>query len=427
MISFIQLYSLFFSTAFAEIRKGIIMSKKTALRLVGALCALTLAMCMLASCSGVKKTKDGRLDYFNSKMEKLVDIPEDSYKSMTATLSESYMITDETVDEYIKNLLFAKKEEQNDGNKVTDEPIKYGDTAYIFYEGFIDGVAFDGGSNMDSAPSTPYALSIGSGSFIDNFEEQLIGVIPSRTDSNNKITVTATFPEVYSSAPELAGKTATFKVYVVCSVQYNVPELNEKTVKNILGFTPSDTDESDAVTQYKAWMKQNLEDANEEVLRTAAVNNLLEQLINSATFKEIPQCELDYYKSLYISEYNSMWQTYTQQGYTFDGFDDFMCQALGLEDGADWESNIALTYTAIIKKHMICHAIAQIEDIQITDDDYEKEIQFYIDSAKLTDSSSTLTRSDVVETVGSFAIRDNALYSRVCSWLYDNSEINYVS
>lgn len=403
------------------------MSKKIALRLTCALCALTLAMCMLVSCSGVKKTSDGRLDYFNSKMEKLVDIPENCYKNMTATLSESYMITDKTVDDYIENLLFAKKEQENDGDKVTDKPIKYGDTAYIFYEGFVDGVAFDGGSNMDSAPSTPYALSIGSGSFIDDFEEQLIGVIPDQTDSNNKITITVTFPSTYSSAPELAGKTATFKVYVVCSVQYSVPELNEKTVKDVLGFTPSDSDEADAVAQYKAWVKENLESANEEVVRTAAVNNLLEQLINKATFKEIPQFELDYYRSLYISEYTSMWNTYTQQGYTFNDFDDFMCQALGLESGADWESNIALTYTAIIKKHMICHAIAQIEDIQITDDDYEKEIQFYIDSAKLTDTSSTLTRADVVETVGSFAIRDNALYSRVCSWLYDNSEINYVS
>lgn len=402
------------------------MSKKIALRLTCALCALTLAMCMLVSCSGVKKTSDGRLDYFNSKMEKLVDIPENCYKNMTATLSESYMITDETVDDYIENLLFAKKEQENDGDKVTDKPIKYGDTAYIFYEGFVDGVAFEGGSNMDSAPSTPYALSIGSGSFIDDFEEQLIGVIPDQTDSNNKITITVTFPSTYSSAPELAGKTATFKVYVVCSVQYSVPELNEKTVKDVLGFTPSDSDEADAVAQYKAWVKENLESANEEVVRTAAVNNLLEQLMSKATFKEIPQFELDYYRSLYISEYTSMWNTYTQQGYTFNDFDDFMCQALGLESGADWESNIALTYTAIIKKHMICHAIAQIEDIQITDDDYEKEIQFYIDSAKLTDTSSTLTRADVVETVGSFAIRDNALYSRVCSWLYDNSEINYV-
>lgn len=400
--------------------------KKTLTRLACALTALTAVICMLASCSAVKKTSDGRLDYFNSKMQKLVNISDVNYRNMTATLPDSYTVSDKTVDDYINNLLFINKKELNNGDKVTDVPIKYGDTAYIFYEGFVDGVAFDGGSNMDSAPSTPYALSIGSGSFIDDFEEQLIGVIPNQTDSNNKLTVKVTFPTPYSSAPELAGKDATFKVYIVSVVQYSIPELNEKTIKDVLGFTPSESDTADTVTQYKAWMKEKLEAANEEVVRNAAVKNLLEQLIQSVTFKEIPQCEIDYYRSLYISEYNTMWQTYTQQGYVFDDFDDFMCQALGLEDGSDWESNLALTYTDIIKKHMICHAIAQAEGMTVTDDDYEKEIQFYIESAKLSDSSSNLTRSDVVETVGEFSIRDNAIYSKVCSWLYDNAKIVFV-
>lgn len=406
--------------------------KKTITKLLTVSLALGIITATLASCSSEKKTRTGRFDYFNTDLSNFLTLSPEDYTSMVATLSESMLVTDETVEEYIKTALFNAKEKQNDGAKVDDVAIKYGDTAYIFYEGSVDGVAFDGGSNMSNAPTSPYALSIGSGDFIDDFEDQLIGIVPNQTSDNNKITVTVTFPEDMTFLPDgtpldpsLAGKEATFKVYVSYIVQYEVPTLNYDTIKNKLEYTPSSEDNDVAVAEYKMYVKKSLEATNEQVLYTAAVNNLLEQLINKATFKKIPKSELEYYKDLYIAQYENAMDYYESLGLTFDDFDDFMCQSLGLESGADWESNLALAYTKIIKQHMICHYIAQIEGITLTDEDYEEEINYYIESNQLEDSTSTLTRTDVVELVGEYVIKENAMYSKVCSILYDNAKVIY--
>lgn len=379
------------------------------------LCVSLLALA-LASCAE-KKTKDGRFDYFKSKMNKFVLVSPEHYTDMIAKLPSSYLVTDDVVDSYIKNLLFTNKKELNGGQSVVDQPIKYGDTAYIFYEGFVDGVTFAGGSNMTSAPADPYALSIGSKSFIDNFEEQLIGVIPNQTSQDNRISVKVTFPEVYSKNPDMAGKEAEFLVYVVRVVQYEVPEYSNDTIKNVLGYIPSG-DETNLKEEYKVYVKKNLEAANMSGIQNAVVNNLLDQLMDKVTFKQIPQSELDFYRDQYISGYKADMEYYTGLGYKFDDLDDFICQYLGLDDGADWESFIRDIYTEIIKKHLVCHAIAQIEGVKLTDEDYEAEIQYYIDQSAY--EQKTLTRADVIETVGEYTIRENAMYSKICSMLYDN-------
>lgn len=397
------------------------MKKRITLRI---LCVFILAIVALGAVScAEKKTKDGRFDYFNSKMSKFVLISPSDYMDMVAKLSASYLVTDETVDAYIKQQLFNNKVEQNGGQSVVDQPVRYGDTAYIFYEGFVDGVAFAGGSNMSSAPANPYALSIGSGSFIDDFEDQLIGVVPEQTSQDKRVSVKVTFPEYYPNSPDLAGKEAEFLVYVVRVVQYEIPTLSDKTIKEVLKYTPADPNATGLEAEFRAYVKKNLEAVNESSVQTEVINNLLDQLTEKATFKKIPQSEIDFYHNTYIDEYRSQMNYYSQMGYAFEDFDDFMCQYMGLADGADWESKLTDTYTKIIKRHMVCHAIAQIEKVELTDEEYEQEIKYYIDQAAL--NSQTLTRQDVIETVGEYTIRENAMFSKVCSMLYDNSSIIY--
>lgn len=394
-------------------------------RILKSVCA---ALCLIIVAAAVvgcaeKKTKDGRFDYFNSKMSKFVLISPDDYMGMVAKLPAAYLVTDETVQSYIDDQLFNNKIELNGGESQVDQPIRYGDTAYIFYEGFMDGVAFSGGSNMTNAPSNPYALSIGSGSFIDGFEEQLIGVVPNRTGQENRVKVEVTFPEVYPQSPDLAGKKAEFYVWVVRAVQYEIPELNDKTIKEILKYQPADKNATGLEAEYRAYVKKNLEAVNLPAIQSAAIEDLLDQLTDKVTFKKIPESELEYYHDTYMTQYRESMEKYSQIGYKFDDFDDFMCQYLGLPDGADWETQVKDGYTDVIKKHMICHAIAQIEQIELTNEEYEAEIQYYIDQASY--NGQTLTRADVVETLGEYTIRDNAMYSKICSMLYDNSTVIY--
>ena len=124
-------------------------------------------------------TAEPRFDYFEADASEYISIDESVYNEMVIELNDVYHIDDEDIDSRIEKLLVANKTKLNDGAKVTGDPIKSGDSAFIFYKGVIDGKEFEGGSNMGDA--TPYELSIGSGTFIEGFEEGLIGVIPSNT------------------------------------------------------------------------------------------------------------------------------------------------------------------------------------------------------------------------------------------------------
>ena len=391
------------------------------IKIISLVLCICLLMGMLCACSGVKKTKNGRLDYFKSDMSKIVNITKEDYKDMVATIPLDYLVTDSVVDAYIKNQLFINRKEKNGTTPVTDRAIEYGDTAYIYYEGFVDGVAFSGGSNMTQ--SSPYALSIGAGEFIDGFEEALIGVIPNQTSQDNRVDVNVTFPEYYPNAPDLQGKPAVFKVYVVEKVEYEVPELNDQTIKEVLKYEPFDKDSVGLEAEYRMYVRKMLELANESGIQNAVIDDLLDQLLEKVEIKKVPKIELDYYEELYIKRFEKDKATYEGQGYVFKDFDDFAVQYMGLEDGADWRTELEKMYTDIIKSHLICHAIAQLEGMELTTEEYEQEIQYYIN--QYATEEKTLTRADVIETIGEYVLRESAMYAKVCSMLYSKARVIY--
>ena len=123
---------------------------------------------------------------------------------------------------------------------VTSRGVKDKDQAVIDFEGFVDGVPFEGGKGTD------YPLTIGSHSFIDNFEEQLIGA-----KIGKEVEVNVTFPENYQAA-ELAGKPATFKVTVKAIKVKELPKLDDDFAKDVSEF--------DTLAYYKSDIKKNLTD-----------------------------------------------------------------------------------------------------------------------------------------------------------------------
>ena len=141
--------------------------------------------------------------------------------------------------------------------EVMGRAAEMGDTAVIDYEGFADGVAFEGGKGED------YALKLGSGSFIPGFEEQIVG-----HKVDDEFDVNVTFPTEYH-APDLAGKAATFKCKIHALTRVELPELDDDFAKDVSEF--------DTFAEYKADVKAKIAKRHAD----AADNDVTEQLINA--------------------------------------------------------------------------------------------------------------------------------------------------
>ena len=128
-------------------------------------------------------------------------------------------------DEEVDAELAAEQEKNASYNEITDRPVADGDKVNLNFEGFVDGVAFEGGKGED------YPLTIGSGSFIPGFEEQLVGA-----EIGKEIEVNVTFPEDYQSK-DLAGKPAVFKCTVLKITQKVLPELNDEFADDVSEFS----------------------------------------------------------------------------------------------------------------------------------------------------------------------------------------------
>ncbi len=167
---------------------------------------------------------------------------------------------------------------------VTDRAVQDGDIANIDYEGFCDGVAFDGGK------AEGYDLTIGSGSFIPGFEEQIIG-----HNIGEKFDITVNFPAEYHSN-ELAGKEAIFKI-ALNAIKFNeLPALDDEFVKDVSEF--------DTVDEYKADIKAKLEKKNEQEADNAVEAQIIDALIE-ALEADIPEAMFETETENFVRDYDS--------------------------------------------------------------------------------------------------------------------------
>lgn len=155
---------------------------------------------------------------------------------------------------------------------VEDRAVKEGDLTVIDFEGFTDGVAFDGGKGTD------YSLEIGSGAFIPGFEDQLVGA-----EIGKEVEVNVTFPKDYHSE-DLKGKKAMFKVTVKEIKEKQLPEINDDFVKDVSEF--------DTLDDYKKDIKEKIAKSNEQRGRQETENNVIDEVLKIATV-EIPDCMID--------------------------------------------------------------------------------------------------------------------------------------
>ncbi len=179
---------------------------------------------------------------------------------------------DEVTDEMIDKAIEALRERNGRMVTVEDRAAENGDVAVIDFEGFKDGVAFDGGSEKN------YELTLGSSQFVPGFEEQIVGKKP-----GEEFTINVTFPENYQMK-ELAGQPTEFKIKLHELRAKELPALDDEFVKDATDF--------DTLDELKADYRKKLEDNAEKAAENAADNQLYEALIEKMT-ADVPQAMID--------------------------------------------------------------------------------------------------------------------------------------
>ena len=172
-------------------------------------------------------------------------------------------VTDEEVQDAVQSRL-----EANPDLVEVDRPAENGDTVNIDFVGLLDGVAFDGGTGEN------YDLELGSGSFIDGFEDGLVGAV-----KGQELSLELTFPDPYQNNPDLAGKDVVFDVTVNRVEEARTPELNDAFVQRISDF--------DTVDAWEADLRSQLEDTKAQQADTQEENELFDAVVANATFTDI--------------------------------------------------------------------------------------------------------------------------------------------
>ena len=239
----------------------------------------------------ITQIEKGKPFIFTAEVATKPEVTLGKYIGVTVTKVDG-TVTDEDVTAAID-----KEREKNARTiNVEDRAIENGDTAVIDFEGFVDGVAFDGGKGEN------HSLEIGSGSFIPGFEDQLIG-----KNAGDDVDVNVTFPEKYQAA-DLAGKEATFKVKIHEIKAKEIPELDDEFVQDVSEF--------DTVAEYKDSVKAKLEEQKQNEIKRAYHDEAIDKIVDKSTM-ELPDAMIDTQCENMINQFA---QQMAQQGLSMDQY-----------------------------------------------------------------------------------------------------------
>jgi trigger factor len=262
------------------------------------------------------------------------------YKGVTVTKVD-VSVTDEEVDEAV-----AKERDNNARTvTVTDRPIADGDTAVIDFEGFVDGEPFSGGKGEN------YSLVIGSHSFIDNFEEQLIG-----HSTDDDVEVNVTFPEKYQ-AEELAGKPALFKVKIHEIKTKELPELDDEFAQDVSEF--------ETLAEYKEDVKKQLTEKKENEAKSTKEDEAIGKIIDKSEM-ELPEAMIETQCENMIDDFE---QRINQSGLTMEQYMQF--SGMTMDKLMEQVRPEAKTR---IKTSLVLEEIVKVENITATEDELSEEL-----------------------------------------------------
>lgn len=265
-------------------------------------------------------------------------------------------VTDEEIDAAID------RERENNARTISveDRAVKDGDMTVIDYEGFVDGEGFEGGKGE------AYPLTIGSGTFIPGFEEQLIGA-----ELDKEVEVNVTFPEDYQ-ASELAGKPAVFKCTVKEIKEKELPELDDEFASGVSEF--------DTLAEYREDVKKNLTERKEAEAKAAKEEKVVEAIIADA--------QMDIPEAMLATQQRSMADDFAQrirmQGITIDQYFQFT----GLTREAFLEQ-LKPQAEERIKSRLVLEAVAKAENLEASDEEYTAEIKKMAEAYQMAEDKIT--------------------------------------
>lgn len=292
-------------------------------------------------------------------------------------------VTDEDVQNEIDNALANYPVE-------VDQAAKEGDTVNIDYVGKIDGEEFDGGSDQGAD------LKLGSGKFIDGFEDGLIGARKGETRTLN-----LTFPEDYTQ--DLAGKAVEFTV-TVNAVKEPLSEPTDQWVAdNIEGY--------DNIADYKAGIRSEQEESNEQTAENQVRYAAWTQVIDNCTINEYPETLVEVGKKLYEQQV----ETYAKYaGMELDAY----IESSGLTQ-EEYQSNMEEYGKNVAAQALVCQAICNKEGFAIGDDDYQKALQDML-------TEYGCTEDELIQTYGQDNVEQSIMLNRVSNLILENANVTEV-
>lgn len=340
------------------------------------LALLLTAVCLTGLLTGCgEKTTELK----SMKVDKYVTLPD--YKNLEVSVAPKNEVTDDDVEYYIQNVM-----QQNDSFKITEGTVEEGDLVNIDYSGAMDGTPFEGGTAQGQW------LKIGSKAFIDGFESGLVGkTIGETVDLNLK------FPEGYSNQ-ELSGKDVVFTV----TINSKLDSLTDENLSKL-------DDSCKTVDEYRSTVKEFLGSYAEYLYSNDLKSAVSSKLMEGCTFKDIPQELIDRFTVSLREEYQAAADTAGVD------LETYMKNYYGV---SDIEKSFADAAVQCAQESLMLQAIANKEDLNITDEELTQKVQDYVDTSETYENvEDYLGQKDKEDT------RESLMYTKVYDFLIENATV----
>lgn len=289
----------------------------------------------------IEQIEKGKTFIFTATVAIKPEVTLGEYKGIEVEVEKPEVTEDEVMDK-----IKAEQEKNASMETVEDRASMMGDTVTIDFEGFVDGEAFDGGKGEDCD------LVLGSNTFIDTFEEQLVG-----KNAGDSVEVNVTFPDQYQ-AEELAGKPALFKV--------NVKKIEKKILPEIDDELAQDVSEFDTLDEYKADIRAKLLEGKEKEAKAKKEDSVIEKVIEGASM-EIADDMIDAQAERMVNEYA---QNLQMQGISFEQYMKFT-GATPEKLMEDMKPNALKR----IQSRLVLEAVAKAENLEASDEDVDAKFE----------------------------------------------------
>lgn len=280
--------------------------------------------------------------------------------------------------------------------EIKDRAAKKGDTVNIDFKGYdMKNKA------IDNTEGTGYDLELGSNSFIPGFEEKLVGM-----KKGQKKTFNITFPKDYQNSEELQGKKVKFNVKVNQIKQVTTPELNDKTVQKI-------NKDYKTVAEYKKALKKKMQEQKDSSADSSVRQDVWNKIVKNSKIKKVPEDRIKSHQKMLDDFYHKYAESYQME------FADFLKQQMGTSE-EDYKKNLKKAAKESVEQQLIVEAIAEKEDLVVSDKEYKKEVKNYVTNMGFT------SQKELEEYYGKDYVRNTITAEKVMKFCAKEAKVKEV-